>query len=72
MRYHKNDGKEIIVYTNEERDRAMEVSLTSLAASMGYTPVRRGRHYILKEMDSLVIYNDRTWNRWSGRGNITN
>lgn len=72
MRYHKNDGKEIIVYTNEERDRAMEVSLTSLAASMGYTPVRRGRHYILKEMDSLVIYNDKTWNRWSGRGNITN
>lgn len=72
MRYHKNDGEEIIVYTNEERDRAMEVSLTSLAASMGYTPVRRGRHYILKEMDSLVIYNDRSWNRWSGRGNITN
>lgn len=58
-------------YTNEERLKALNVSLTSLASELGYTPVRAGQHYILKEMDSLVIYNDRSWNRWSGRGNIT-
>lgn len=71
MRYHKLDGTEVIVYTNEEKDRALQVSLTSLAASLGYTPVRSGAHYSLKEMDSLVIYNDKSWNRWSGRGNRT-
>lgn len=58
-------------YTEEERNRALEVSLTSLAASLGFTPVRQGQNYVLKEMDSLVIYNDSSWNRWSGRGNIT-
>lgn len=36
---------------------------------MSYTPVRAGSHYHLKEMDSLIIYNDRSWNRWSGKGN---
>lgn len=71
MRYHKTSGEEVILYTEEEKARALEVSLTSLAASLGYTPVRQGIHYHLKEMDSLVIYNDRSWNRWSGKGNIT-
>ena len=71
MRYHKANGEEVIVYTNEEKARALEVSLVSLASSLGYTPVRQGIHYSLKEMDSLVIYNDRTWNRWSGKGNRT-
>lgn len=58
-------------YTQEERQEALNLSLTSLAVSLGYTPVQTGSHYHLKEMDSLVIYNDRTWNRWSGKGNIT-
>lgn len=71
MRYHKSNGDEVIMYTNEERERAMKVSLTSLARSLGFTPVRQGAHWFLKEMDSLVIYNDKSWNRWSGRGNIT-
>lgn len=71
MRYHKINGEETIRYLNDERERAMEVSLTSLASSFGYTPVRQGVHFYLKEMDSLVIYNDKTWHRWSGKGNIT-
>lgn len=71
MRYHKNNGDEVIVYTNEEREKALEVSLTALASSLGYTPIRQGRHFSLKEMDSLVIYNDRSWKRWSGKGNRT-
>lgn len=71
MVYHKENGETVIRYTNEERMRALEVSLSSLAASFGYTPIRQGRNFILKEMDSLVIYNDRSWNRWSGKGNIT-
>lgn len=70
MRYHKSNGEETIIYTKVERERALEVSLTSLAASMGYTPVRKGNHFSLKEMDSMVIYNDKSWNRWSGKGSI--
>lgn len=71
MRYHKQDGQEVLSYTDDERQRALDVSLTSLAASLGYTPVRKGQHFSLKEMDSLIIYNDRSWHRWSGKGNIT-
>ena len=71
MRYHKVNGEEVIIYTREEKERALEVSLVSLASSLGYTPVRQGRHFSLKEMDSLIIYNDRSWNRWSGKGNHT-
>lgn len=58
-------------YTEDEYTRAREVSLTSLASSLGYTPFRIGTHYSLKEMDSLIIYNDRSWHRWSGKGDIT-
>lgn len=71
MRFYKENGNESVAYTSEERNRALGVSLTALAQSMGYTPIRQGAHYCLKEMDSLVIYNDRSWNRWSGKGNIT-
>ena len=58
-------------YSQEEREEALTVSLRAIASSLGYTPLRSGGHYSLKEMDSLVIYNDRTWNRWSGKGTIT-
>lgn len=71
MRLFKNDGTQVIKYSAEERERALDISLTSLASYLGYTPIRSGAHYHLKEMDSLIIYNDRTWNRWSGKGNIT-
>ena len=71
MKYVKKSGGVVLAYTPEEREKALGVSLTSLAASLGYTPMRSGAHYILKEMDSLVIYNDKSWHRWSGKGNIT-
>lgn len=68
MQYRKANGEVVSVYTAEERKRAMQVSLTALAASLGFTPVRQGNHYSLKEIDSLVIYNDKSWYRWSGKG----
>lgn len=71
MRYIKKNGDEAISYNQEEREKALNISMTALASALGYTPLRTGNHYHLKEMDSLVIYNDRSWNRWSGRGNIT-
>lgn len=59
-------------YTEEDRQKVREcVSLTALASSMGYQVIRKGAYYSLKEMDSLIIYNDRTWKRWSNRGSIT-
>ena len=68
MKFVKRDGNEVLAYSKEERDAALTVSLTSLARSLGYTPIRTGTHYSLKEMDSIVIYNDSTWYRWSGKG----
>lgn len=70
MRWSK-DGITTVSYTSEERQKALEVSLTALASSLGYTPERVGSRFRLREMDSLMIYNDRTWNRWSGKGNRT-
>ena len=59
-------------YTEEQRQHVKDhVSLTALASSMGYHVVRKGAYYSLKEMDSLIIYNDRTWKRWSNKGTIT-
>lgn len=57
-------------YTDEEILQAKETSLTELAAHYGYHPVRVGNTlYSLKEHDSVRIYNDRTWYRWSRAGN---
>ncbi len=69
MRFGENGN--VSSYSNEDRNRALQVSLTSLAANLGYTVVRSGNHYSLKEMDSLIIYDDRSWNRWSGKGTRT-
>lgn len=69
MRFGENGN--VSSYSSEDRNRALQVSLTSLAANLGYTVVRSGNHYSLKEMDSLIIYDDRSWNRWSGKGNRT-
>lgn len=55
-------------YTKEEREQALSVSLTYIAAQLGYTVQRAGHYHNLKEMDSLIIYNDKTWYRWSGKG----
>ncbi|MGN0141521.1 MAG: DUF3991 domain-containing protein [Roseburia sp.] len=52
-------------YTEEQLRQAKEVSLTQLADAYGYTPLRVGNLFTLKEHDSIRIYNDRTWCRWS-------
>ena len=66
-----DDRGKPVGYSQDERDEALTVSLCAVASSLGYNPVRSGGHYSLKEMDSVIIYNDKTWNRWSGKGNIT-
>ena len=55
-------------YTQQDKANALETSLTHLASCMGYTPRKVGRCYTLVEMDSIRIYNDRTWYRWSNTG----
>ncbi len=70
MRLTTRTGEEKLAYSKEEREQALKVSLSALAKELGYTPLRSGNHIVLKEMDSLVIYNDVSWNRWSGKGNI--
>lgn len=55
-------------YTQQDKANALETSLTHLASCMGYTPKKVGRCHTLKEMDSIRIYNDRTWYRWSNTG----
>lgn len=49
-----------------------EVDLVFLAERLGFTPQKIGTgKYNLKEMDSLVIFNRKTWHRFSGKGNKT-
>ncbi len=51
--------------TEEEINRAKDTSMLDLVRQMGYTPVKVGKYMTLKEMDSIRIYNDRSWCRWS-------
>lgn len=69
MLYNRKTGK-ALGYTQEDRIKATSVSLIALASSLGYTPVRVGKYYSLKEFDSVIIYNDATWYRWSGNGKV--
>lgn len=52
-------------YTEEERNAALQTSLTDLARALGYSPVKKGSFFTLQEMDSVIIKNDATWCRWS-------
>lgn len=52
-------------FTEDEMRQAKETSLTELAEAYGYHPKKIGRLYTLEEYDSIRIYNDRTWCRWS-------
>lgn len=52
-------------YTNEDVMRAKDVNLVDLAESMGYTPVRIGHFFTLKEHDSVRIHNQLTYHRFS-------
>lgn len=52
-------------FTSEELAIAKSVDLTAVAAGLGYTVKKVGRYHTIKEMDSVRIYNRRSWFRWS-------
>ena len=52
-------------FTDDQMRLAKSVDLCELAESLGYHVVRIGRCHSLKEMDSMRIYDRRTWYRWS-------
>ena len=70
MNCYYKDGQQHYRFNSTDKEKAKSVSLISLASSLGYTPERVGSHFSLKEMDSLMIYNDKSWYRFSGKGNI--
>ena len=55
------------MFTKDELEMAKSVDLKAVAASMGYTVKRIGNLYTIKEMDSIRIYPDNHWYRWSGK-----
>lgn len=52
-------------FTEEELFIAKSVDLCAVAASFGYTVKKIGRYHTLKEMDSIRIYDRKSWYRWS-------
>lgn len=58
-------------YTEEQRQKVKDnVSLTAYASFLGYTVFKKGAYYSIKEMDSIIIYDDKSWRRWSNKGTI--
>lgn len=52
-------------FTDEEYAIAKSVDLVRLAEEMGYQTKRVGSKYSLKSMDSVIIFDRRTWYRYS-------
>lgn len=52
-------------FTKEELAIAKSVDLTDVARYLGYTVRKVGNYHSLKEMDSIRIYNRKSWYRWS-------
>lgn len=52
-------------FTKEELSIAKSVDLTAVCGNFGYTVRRIGNYHTLKEIDSIRIYNRRSWFRWS-------
>lgn len=52
-------------YTKQDKELALQTSLTQLVSSMGFTLKKTGRTSYIKEMDSCVIFNDHSWSRFS-------
>lgn len=48
--------------TSEQIAMAKEIPVEKIASAMGYTLVRKGNYFSLKEMDSLMIHTKK--NRW--------
>ena len=53
------------IYTDEELAIAKSVDLVAVANALGYQTKRVGSYHTIKEMDSIRIYNRKTWYRWS-------
>lgn len=52
-------------FTSEELEIAKSTDLCDVASRLGYTVRRIGHCHTLKEMDSIRIYNRKSWFRWS-------
>lgn len=52
-------------FNEEELWIAKSVDLCEVAAGLGYTVKKIGRYHTLKEMDSIRIYDRKSWYRWS-------
>lgn len=52
-------------FTREELEIAKSTDLCDVASCLGYTVRRVGHYHTLKEMDSIRIYNRKSWFRWS-------
>lgn len=52
-------------FSSEELRAAKETDLCDVAGRLGYTVKRIGHYHTLEEMDSMRIYNRRSWFRWS-------
>ena len=52
-------------FTEEELKIAKSVDLCAVATSLGYTVRKIGRYHTLREMNSIRIYNRKSWYRWS-------
>lgn len=60
-------GDDMENFTHEELQIAKSVDLVEVARSLGYTPIKIGKYYSLKEMDSMRIYDRSHWCRFSRR-----
>lgn len=54
-------------FTQDELDAAKTADLCLVAENMGYHVKKAGRCHTLSEMDSVRIYDRRTWYRFSGK-----
>lgn len=51
-------------FTSEELSIARNASITNIARALGFTPVKMGQTWTtLKEHDSVIIKNDRSYSR---------
>ena len=57
--------------TEQELSLAKSADLCEVAARFGYHVIRVGNCHTLKEMDSMRIYDRRTWYRWSDQSGGT-
>lgn len=58
-------------FTTEELAIAKSTDLCDVASSLGYTVRRIGHYHTLKEMESIRIYNRKSWFRWSREHEIS-